>query len=109
MQGRTIVVIVSGCWSAHSWTIRSDSVLSRAYEKRATPRTGCSSVIGSGLSGNAPYATAEVVTSTCRMPASAAASSTLCVPFTSTSYMKPSSWDGFRMNARCTSTSGFAR
>jgi hypothetical protein len=44
--------------------MRSDSVLSRAYEKRATPRTGWSSVIGSGLSGKAPYATADVVTST---------------------------------------------
>jgi hypothetical protein len=54
MHGRTIVVTTSGCWSAQSWTIRSDSVLSRAYEKRATPRTGCSSVIGSGLSGKAP-------------------------------------------------------
>ena len=44
-------------------------------------------MIGSGLSGNAPYATPEVVTSTCPIPTSAAASSTLWVPFTSTSYM----------------------
>ena len=54
MHGRTIVIVRSGCRSAQSWQSRSDSVLSRAYSNAATPRTGHSSVIGTGLSGNAP-------------------------------------------------------
>src|SRR5918911_832038 len=60
MHGRTIVITRSGCRSAQSWHSRSDSVLSRAYSKSGTPRTGQSSSIGTGLSGNAPYAVADV-------------------------------------------------
>src|ERR671925_599611 len=62
MDGRTIVMTRSGCAAAHSWQSRSHSVLSRAYGKLATPRTGSSSVSGTGLSGNAPYALADVDT-----------------------------------------------
>jgi hypothetical protein len=100
MHGRTIVITRSGWAAAHSWQIRSDSVLSRAYANDGTPRTGSSSVSGTGLSGKAPYAVEDEATSTCPVPAAAAASSTLWVPFTSTSYMKCSSWDGLRMKAR---------
>src|SRR5215211_5428245 len=80
MHGRTIVITCSGCSSAHSWQRRSASALSRAYEKSGAPRTGCSSVSGTSLPANAPYAVVELVTSICSTSAAAAASSTVLRP-----------------------------